>query len=84
MLANHSFFCQNCHVDKPILLSKAYINDPEIQMIFSVSVACGRTHTLVLTNSGQVYSCGNNDHNQLGHSNIQTRFRKFCILINKK
>nr|XP_018911277.1 PREDICTED: probable E3 ubiquitin-protein ligase HERC4 isoform X2 [Bemisia tabaci] len=38
-------------------------------------VACGRTHTLVLTNSGQVYSCGNNDHNQLGHSNIQTRFQ---------
>ncbi|XP_026687988.1 probable E3 ubiquitin-protein ligase HERC4 isoform X1 [Diaphorina citri] len=30
-------------------------------------VSCGRFHTLVITESGQVYSCGNNEFGQLGH-----------------
>lgn len=29
--------------------------------------ACGSKHTLLLTKDGKIYSCGNNDHGQIGH-----------------
>ncbi|XP_058054803.1 probable E3 ubiquitin-protein ligase HERC4 [Anopheles bellator] len=29
--------------------------------------ACGASHTLLLVSEGKLYSCGNNDHGQLGH-----------------
>jgi len=32
-----------------------------------VQIACGNNHTIVITEDGQVYSCGNNDCGQLGH-----------------
>ena len=31
-----------------------------------LSVSCGRHHTIVLTDRGQIYVCGHNDHGQLG------------------
>lgn len=31
------------------------------------SVACGSLHTLLVTQKGKVFSCGNNDYGQLGH-----------------
>uniref|UniRef100_T1H8R8 X-linked retinitis pigmentosa GTPase regulator n=1 Tax=Rhodnius prolixus TaxID=13249 RepID=T1H8R8_RHOPR len=39
----------------------------------SVNVACGRAHTLILTDCGQVFSCGNNDDGQLGVQDILCR-----------
>lgn len=36
-------------------------------------VACGDSHSLLATNEGQIYSCGNNDHGQLGHEQPRKR-----------
>ncbi|PNF22147.1 putative E3 ubiquitin-protein ligase HERC4 [Cryptotermes secundus] len=30
-------------------------------------VACGSYHTVIVTRNGEVYTCGSNDHGQLGH-----------------
>lgn len=38
-------------------------------------VACGPNHTLLLNNSGQLYSCGSNDFGQLGHERPRKRPR---------
>lgn len=46
--------------------------------------ACGTSHTLLLMHDGKVYSCGNNDYGQLGHTQPRKRprmshFRMFII-----
>lgn len=47
---------------------------------FSIlSVACGINHTVMITKSGEVYSCGNNDYGQLGHSKNRTKPGDFRI-----
>lgn len=40
-----------------------------------VEAACGANHSLLLTKSGQVYSCGSNDFGQLGHDQPRKRPR---------
>lgn len=40
------------------------------------SVACGESHTIVVTRDGQVYSCGNNDSGQLGHNQSRKKLGK--------
>ncbi|XP_050536005.1 probable E3 ubiquitin-protein ligase HERC4 isoform X1 [Daktulosphaira vitifoliae] len=39
------------------------------------SVACGKNHTLALTEDGKLYSCGSNDFGQLGHNGPRTKLR---------
>lgn len=41
-----------------------------------VHVACGRRHTIVVTESGELYSCGNNDYGQLGREKDTTKLGK--------
>lgn len=40
-----------------------------IEIIVSVKVACGYTHTLALTNKGEIYAWGNNSKGQIGVNN---------------
>lgn len=44
------------------------------------TVACGENYTVIITQDGEIYSCGNNDYGQLGHEQGTKRFRKY---INK-
>ncbi|BES87517.1 e3 ubiquitin-protein ligase [Nesidiocoris tenuis] len=39
------------------------------------TISCGKTHTLVVTRSGEVYSCGSNDYSQLGHDQVRTKLQ---------
>ena len=43
-------------------------------------VACGVYHTMFLLKSGVVYSCGNNDHGQLGRGKAHSRPGVFQLL----
>ncbi|XP_066590462.1 probable E3 ubiquitin-protein ligase HERC4 [Prorops nasuta] len=40
-----------------------------------VQIACGENYTVVITQNGQVYSCGNNDYGQLGHDKSTKRLQ---------
>ncbi|XP_037043609.1 probable E3 ubiquitin-protein ligase HERC4 isoform X1 [Bradysia coprophila] len=44
-----------------------------------IHASCGLMHTLLLTKSGRLYSCGNNDHGQLGHELSRKRPRMFTF-----
>ncbi|KAG8311110.1 putative E3 ubiquitin-protein ligase herc4 [Homalodisca vitripennis] len=39
-------------------------------------VACGKYHTVLVTSTGSVFSCGSNDYGQLGHEKQQKRLEK--------
>ena len=49
------------------LANKFWIRDDKI-----VELACGDEHSAVITNSGRLYTFGNNDWGQLGHGNSKT------------
>ncbi|XP_017798859.1 PREDICTED: probable E3 ubiquitin-protein ligase HERC4 [Habropoda laboriosa] len=38
-------------------------------------IACGENYTVVITQNGKVYSCGNNDYGQLGHEKGRKRLQ---------
>lgn len=40
-----------------------------------IDAALGENHTLLLTNNGKIFSCGNNDYGQLGHDQPRKRPR---------
>lgn len=50
--------------DKPMLVSS-------MQDMNIISAACGRNHTLFLTDTGTVYACGDNRSGQCGVGNLQ-------------
>ncbi|VVC31316.1 Hypothetical protein CINCED_3A018116 [Cinara cedri] len=40
------------------------------------SVACGKNHTLAVTEDGKIYACGSNDFGQLGHCGPRTKLQQ--------
>lgn len=38
-------------------------------------MACGKNHTLAVTEDGKLYTCGSNDFGQLGHEGPRTKLR---------
>ena len=66
-------------ISKPTILTKLP-NKPIKE------IATGFNHTLFLTKDGIVYSCGNNDHGQLGRQGRRTvpglvAFKIFVIIL---
>lgn len=47
-------------------------------------VGCGLKHTIILLDSGVMFSCGNNEHGQLGQDETSTRYIRsfiFCVVL---
>jgi alpha-tubulin suppressor-like RCC1 family protein len=53
----------NLSILTPMVLDKISLDEKII------SIACGIEHTVVLTNTGNVFACGNNTYGQLGMNN---------------
>ncbi|KAK3089327.1 hypothetical protein FSP39_002760 [Pinctada imbricata] len=56
-----------------------------LQSLKIKDISCGERHSLLLTQDGAMYSCGNNDYGQLGQKNSSsttTRFEKVESLTN--
>lgn len=41
-----------------------------LEGVFCKMVACGNNHSLILSNAGDVYSCGRDENGKLGHTLI--------------
>ncbi|XP_070185594.1 probable E3 ubiquitin-protein ligase HERC4 isoform X2 [Littorina saxatilis] len=50
---------------------------PNVRGAEVADIGCGENHTLVCNNDGILYTCGNNDYNQLGHDKSTRRFE--CV-----
>ena len=61
-----SYFAPNSETIKPPLF--IYLNDIKV-----IQVECGKNFTILLTNSGILFSFGNNQYGQLGHSDYIDR-----------
>ncbi|KAH3862509.1 probable E3 ubiquitin-protein ligase HERC4 [Dreissena polymorpha] len=69
-------------------LEKEKVNVPTVikDALIDLSVAqisCGEKHTLFVLQNGSLYSCGNNDYGQLGHSSRTSRPEKVDCLSSK-
>lgn len=47
-----------------------------------ILVACGKNHTLAVTEDGKLYTCGSNDFGQLGHDGPRTKLRTYLQFFN--
>lgn len=70
LITNSSTFCRHQQISTPRPLDWTGSRDIH-------HIAVGLMHTLMLTGSGQVYSCGNNDYGQLGQEMSRKRPRMF-------
>lgn len=62
-------------ITDPSSSSSTSISTSERNTIHLKQASCGSMHSLFLTSDGKVYSCGNNDHGQLGHDLSRKRPR---------
>ncbi|XP_061191320.1 probable E3 ubiquitin-protein ligase HERC4 [Saccostrea echinata] len=46
---------------------------PSLQKLEIKEIACGEKHTLIVTKGGELYSCGSNEHGELGHSKPRSK-----------
>ena len=61
-------------ISPPFLIDSSYFQNEKI-----ISAACGSSHTLILTESGDVYSFGSNTHQQLGRPGEFRTEQHHCI-----
>ena len=61
-------------IDRPTVI-------PALEGKIVNQIHCGEFHTLFLLNSGELYSCGNNENGQLGHSKRTTRPGSYFSVI---
>lgn len=65
-------------------IEEEIIRSPQNNKHFSskrvIQIACGYNHTLFLVDDGTVYSCGNNDFEQLGHDGPRKRPEPVTLL----
>ena len=67
------------NIDKPMIIKKSFTDS-------IIDIKAGMQHTLVLTNNGRVYGCGNNFEYQIG-LNIKQNYKELTpinIMNNKK
>ncbi|XP_014250141.1 probable E3 ubiquitin-protein ligase HERC4 isoform X2 [Cimex lectularius] len=60
-------------IEEQYVLSPRELPFPHAQTVKSIS--CGKAHTLVVTQNGELYSCGSNDFGQLGHDKTRTKLQ---------
>ena len=69
------------HPDDTLIPTPRLVETPSD--LFIVSVSCGVSHTLFLTNTGKIYSCGSNLFGQLGVSDPSLQFSSKLHIVNK-
>jgi alpha-tubulin suppressor-like RCC1 family protein len=52
-----------------------------ILLFCMLSVACGNYHSVIVTGDGEVYTCGSNDHGQLGHEKSRKKPGKYLFTL---
>ncbi|XP_062513576.1 probable E3 ubiquitin-protein ligase HERC4 isoform X2 [Corticium candelabrum] len=72
----------DAYVSTPLRV-KAPVEDSRNYLNCVISVGCGWEHTVIATEEGELYSCGSNDHGQLGLTTGRKRFERVGALETK-